>query len=335
MGLLIVVIRFAFIWLYWIAFATPAFADIWGFIDEKGVGHFSATKEDARYELFSKETTVRPDSSVRPELVEGLSQPQDFDKLSPNGSSASTLSPKLAKFFESSQTLKAVRPHMQTAAQKHNLDIELLQALIATESGFNVTAISPKGALGLMQLIPETAARYGVRGDRYRSQQQKLFDPHTNIAAGSRYLRDLLTLFKGQLDLALAAYNAGVGAVKKAGNKIPNFPETQNYVKTVTQMYAALKPPAPQPNADKASQPKTPASPDPLRPTKGRGNGLPISLGFSAPRTGGGREARGEDLSAPITQICARPFAPLSALLTSPRSGGTHTTSAAYPEITL
>jgi soluble lytic murein transglycosylase-like protein len=168
---------------------------------------------------------------------------------------------------------------MQTAAQKHNLDVELLQALIAAESGFNVTAISPKGALGLMQLMPDTAARYGVRsdavGDRRTSQQQKLFDPHTNIHAGSHYLRDLLTLFKGQLDLALAAYNAGEGAVQKAGNKIPNYPETQNYVKTVTQMYAALKPP-PQAAPAIAPQPKAPAGPDPLRPTKGRANGLPL-----------------------------------------------------------
>jgi hypothetical protein len=117
-----------------------------------------------------------------------------------------------------------------------------------------------------------------VQGDRRTSQQQKLFDPHTNIHAGSHYLRDLLTLFKGQLDLALAAYNAGEGAVQKAGNKIPNYPETQNYVRTVTQMYAALKPPAPpQAIPAKALEPKRPASPDPLRPTRGRGNGLPTS----------------------------------------------------------
>jgi soluble lytic murein transglycosylase-like protein len=256
-----------------LAAAGSAHADIWGYIDDKGMGHFSATKLDERYELFSKETTAYPNLSIRPELVERLSPPQDFDKLSPNGASHS-----LAKFFESSQTLKAVRPQMQTAAQKHNLDIELLQALIATESGFNVTAISPKGALGLMQLIPETAARYGVQGDRYRSQQQKLFDPQTNIHVGARYLRDLLTLFKGQLDLALAAYNAGEGAVQKAGNKIPNFPETQNYVKTVMQMYAALKPPPPPPTPQATPvvvpQPKVPAGPDPLRPTRGRTNGV-------------------------------------------------------------
>jgi soluble lytic murein transglycosylase-like protein len=196
----------------------------------------------------------------------------------PSSPSTTSLSPKLAKFFESSQVLKNIKPHMQAAAHKYLLDVELLQALIAAESGFNVTAISPKGALGLMQLIPETAARYGVQGDRRTSQQQKLFDPHTNIHAGSHYLRDLLTLFKGQLDLALAAYNAGEGAVQKAGNKIPNYPETQNYVRTVTQMYVALKPPPPpQASPVVAPQPKVPVGPDPLRPTRGRTNGVLIN----------------------------------------------------------
>jgi hypothetical protein len=132
-----------------------------------------------------------------------------------------------------------------------------------------------------MQLMPGTAARYGVPTDKKPhvgiTQQQKLFDAQTNIGAGSRYLRDLLNLFNGKLDLALAAYNAGEGAVQRAGNKIPNYPETQNYVKTVMQMYAALKPPAPQPSPVLTPEPKKAVSPDPLRPIRGRGNGLPTS----------------------------------------------------------
>jgi len=177
--------------------------------------------------------------------------------------------------------LKAVKPYLVDAALAHQVDALLLQAVIAAESGFNVTAVSPKGALGLMQLIPETAARYGVQGDRRQTQMQKLFDPQTNIHAGSRYLRDLLAMFGGKLELALAAYNAGEGAVQRAGNKIPNYPETQNYVRTVMQMYGALKPPHPVPPHAQAPpvvapQPKPPAGPDPLRPTKGRANGLPL-----------------------------------------------------------
>ncbi len=93
-----------------------------------------------------------------------------------------------------------------------------------------------------MQLMPATAQRYGVQADKKTTIEKKLFDPRVNIAAGSRYLRDLIALFKGDLELAVAAYNAGEGAVQRAGNKIPNYKETQNYVKTVLQLYAYLKP---------------------------------------------------------------------------------------------
>lgn len=262
---------------------TVAHAEIWGYIDDKGIGHFSSTKLDERYELFSKEVhaSETPASQLGSDPNSRCAQQLGSDpNCLPQTLAGSRLSPKLAAFFESSSTLKAVRPHMQSAAKQHNLDVELLQALIAAESGFNLTAVSPKGALGLMQLMPATAARYGVPADKKPhvgiTQQQKLFDAQTNVQAGSRYLRDLLNLFSGKLDLALAAYNAGEGAVQRAGNKIPNYPETQNYVKTVMQMYVALKPPPPpQPAPVLTPEPKRPASPDPLRPIRGRGNGLP------------------------------------------------------------
>jgi hypothetical protein len=281
--LLAVVIRFVFAWLCLTALVSVARADIWGFIDDKGVGHFASSRLDDRYELFSKEahaseapaSQLGSDPNFRCAQQLG-SDPNCLPQLLPKVS----LSPKLAAFFESNNTLKAVRPHLQTTAKQFNLDAELLQALITAESGFNVQAVSPKGALGLMQLMPATAARYGVPADKKPhtgiTQQQKLFDPQTNITAGSRYLRDLLNLFNGKLDLALAAYNAGEGAVQRAGNKIPNYPETQNYVRTVTQIYNALKPsPPPQPAPVLDAQPKRPAIPDPLRPIRGRGNGLP------------------------------------------------------------
>ncbi|MEO6291341.1 MAG: lytic transglycosylase domain-containing protein, partial [Burkholderiaceae bacterium] len=121
---------------------------------------------------------------------------------------------------------------------------ELLQALIVAESGFDAHAVSPKGAVGLMQLMPATAQRFGVRADKVKSVEQKLTDPKTNISAGTKYLRALMQLFPGKLELAVAAYNAGEGAVQRAGNQIPNYKETQNYVKTVMQTYRALKPPA-------------------------------------------------------------------------------------------
>jgi len=133
---------------------------------------------------------------------------------------------------------------LREASVAHDIDYELLQALIATESGFNTHAVSPKGAVGLMQLMPPTAQRYGVRGDKNSPIEKKLTDPRTNIVAGSRYLRYLIDLFPGQLELAVAAYNAGEGAVQRYGNKIPNYPETKNYVKTVMQLYSHLKPPS-------------------------------------------------------------------------------------------
>jgi soluble lytic murein transglycosylase-like protein len=132
---------------------------------------------------------------------------------------------------------------LREASVAHNIDYALLQALIATESGFNTHAVSPKGAVGLMQLMPPTAQRYGVRAEKNATIEKKLTDPKTNIRAGARYLRDLIDLFPGQLELAIAAYNAGEGAVQRAGNKIPNYAETQNYVKTVMQLYGHLQPP--------------------------------------------------------------------------------------------
>ena len=151
---------------------------------------------------------------------------------------------RLQTFFDVSPNYKAIRHHLKDAAKTFKVDYELLQALIAAESGFDVAAVSPKGAIGLMQLMPDTARRYGVDGDKKMAIEKKLIDPKINVKAGTRYLSDLIKMFPGRLDLALASYNAGEGAVQRAGNKIPNYKETQNYVKTVMQLYNGLKPPA-------------------------------------------------------------------------------------------
>ena len=211
-------------------------ADIFGYIDEKGVAHFAPEKVDERYQLFFR----------------GGQSFDTADGLSPLGRGARTLagqsgkvrpaSQELLAFFEASPSYKTAKAALRDASQKHSIDYELLQALIATESGFDAQAVSPKGALGLMQLMPATAQRYGVAADKRSSIEKKLFDPRINIATGSRYLSDLIEMFPGELELALAAYNAGEGAVQRAGNKIPNYRETQNYVKTVLQLYAYLKP---------------------------------------------------------------------------------------------
>jgi soluble lytic murein transglycosylase-like protein len=113
--------------------------------------------------------------------------------------------------------------------QRYGVDPYLVYCVIRQESGFRVGATSPVGAMGLMQLMPGTAARYGVTN---------AYDPAQSIRGGTRYLADLLRLFGGRVDLALAGYNAGEGAVMKYGRRVPPYAETQNYVRTIGARYA-------------------------------------------------------------------------------------------------
>jgi soluble lytic murein transglycosylase-like protein len=113
--------------------------------------------------------------------------------------------------------------------QRYGVDPYLIYCVIRQESGFRTGATSPVGAMGLMQLMPGTAARYGVTNP---------YDPAQSIMGGTRYLANLLRLFRGRVDLALAGYNAGEGAVMKYGNRVPPYRETQNYVRTIGTRYA-------------------------------------------------------------------------------------------------
>lgn len=123
---------------------------------------------------------------------------------------------------------KRYAPMIQQVANKHQLRPELVDAVVRAESAYRSDAVSKKGAMGLMQLMPATAKRFGVN-DAY--------DPKQNLTGGSRYLKKLLKLFNYDLRLALAAYNAGENAVIKYGHQIPPYPETQNYVKKVLRFY--------------------------------------------------------------------------------------------------
>jgi hypothetical protein len=212
------------------AWQAPAHAEVWGYVDERGVAHFASEKLDERYELFFRggESFDTNDGVATPRAV-----------AVPSRSSS-----KLIAYFEISPSYMQVKHHLREASREQGIDMELLQALIATESGFDPTAVSPRGAIGLMQIMPATAQRYGVTGDAKSPVARKLADPRINIRTGARYLHDLIRMFPGQLELALAAYNAGEGAVQRAGNRIPNYRETQNYVKTVLQLYGMLKPPS-------------------------------------------------------------------------------------------
>lgn len=222
-------------------FSTAARADIWGYVDSQGIAHFSVEPLDERYQIFSRGNETFAAGKGARGLPPSAGMNPATGAAAPVGGAYAR--PKLLAFFEVSPNYKAVKHLLRDASAAHGIDYELLQAVIATESGFDTYAVSPKGAVGLMQLIPPTAERYGVRADKNSPVAKKLTDAKTNIKAGSRYLRDLIDMFPGQLELAIAAYNAGEGAVQRAGNKIPNFPETRNYVKTVLQLYAYLKPP--------------------------------------------------------------------------------------------
>ena len=126
------------------------------------------------------------------------------------------------------------------AADEFKVDPALIHAVIQVESGYNASARSPKGAQGLMQLLPETARRFGV------ASTELLWKPERNIRTGVAYLSSLLELFGQDLTLVLAAYNAGENAVLRYGRRIPPFPETRDYVPKVLAIYNRLRPPTAQ-----------------------------------------------------------------------------------------
>lgn len=135
-------------------------------------------------------------------------------------------------YRSSAKNRKKFQPAIETAAKSQSLPPALLHAVITAESAYDPEAVSKAGAVGLMQLMPGTAQRYGVRNRR---------DPIANVRGGTRYLRDLLNMFDNNLILALAAYNAGENAVINHGRKIPPYKETQTYVRRVLKYYNDYK----------------------------------------------------------------------------------------------
>jgi Transglycosylase SLT domain len=121
---------------------------------------------------------------------------------------------------------------IKAAAKRYSVDADLITSVIAAESNFNPQAISRRNARGLMQLLPSTAATLGVKN---------IFDPKENIEAGTHYLSDLLALYKNDLALTLAAYNAGPDRVQRYGQRVPPFEETISYIRRVRQTYSQRK----------------------------------------------------------------------------------------------
>jgi soluble lytic murein transglycosylase-like protein len=194
------------------AAAAPCHADIYAFLDENGVAHFSDHQVDSRYQLYMKTKPPAEPAAAATPAPEG---PAAAQTAAPGGPGPLQASKRYADMIAK-------------VAQEQKLEPALLHAVITVESAYNPQAKSPKGATGLMQLMPDTAKRYGVTD---------LLNPLENLRAGARYLRDLLGMFNNNLRLVLAAYNAGEGAVIRSGNAIPNYPETRAYVPRVLQHY--------------------------------------------------------------------------------------------------
>ncbi len=186
---------------------TPLLANaagaIYGFVDNDGVEHLTNIPNDKRFRVIFVDRLVTAQTA--------LQAPRGIHLL------------PVAK-----------RPYHDSilrASRDTGIDAALLHAVISVESGYNPGAVSPKGATGLMQLLPATGRRYGG---------SNLFDPDENIRAGAEYLKYLLKLFNNDLELALAGYNAGENAVIRHGRRLPPYAETERYVPLVVAHYKRL-----------------------------------------------------------------------------------------------
>lgn len=184
-----------------LCFVAPyAGADIYKFVDAQGRVHFADRKLGPGYRMVSGGPKTR-----------GVADVESY-----------------------TENRRRFEPLVRKAAHRYRLDSALIHAVITAESSYDPEAISHKGAVGLMQLMPETARRYGVRNRR---------NPVENVYGGARYLRDLLFRFN-DLTLALAAYNAGENAVAKYGNRVPPYRETRDYVRKVLEYYRQYQRPS-------------------------------------------------------------------------------------------
>jgi hypothetical protein len=181
---------------------------------------------------------VQPRADERPAggaVVLGASGVRDLG-ADDAGRGNDLLPPAVPPTHRTRQRAAAVLPHIESAARTWGHDPALLHALVSVESGYAPDAVSPKGAVGLMQVMPETARRYGVADPR-----SQLLDPRTNVELGAKHLASLKRAFDGDLRLALAGYNAGEQSVINNGRRVPPFPETRAYVRDVIDRYLTFK----------------------------------------------------------------------------------------------
>lgn len=175
-------------------------ADFFQYTDEDGVVHITNVPTSTKFKWMMKErkpSVLAPSNPAYRKLSK-----QKFDEM------------------------------ISSTASRYGIDPHLVKAIVKAESDYDQTAVSKKGAKGLMQLMPETASRMGVKD---------IHDPADNVEGGIKYLSKLLKMFDWQVPLAVAAYNAGEGAVVKYGNRVPPYNETQTYVKRVLHYYSLYK----------------------------------------------------------------------------------------------
>lgn len=200
--------------LFSLIFIMPVYADIYKYTAPDGKIYYTDNPTHSKFKLI-----IRSKPRKKPEPAPILSSNLNSKTKSKSNSGSITYSPKNKDKYT---------PIIKAAAEKHQLDPNLLHAVIQAESAYDAKAVSSAGAVGLMQLMPATAKRYGVINRN---------DPEQNVNGGAQYLKFLLKLFDSNLKLAVAAYNAGENAVKKYKNSIPPYPETQHYVKKVLALY--------------------------------------------------------------------------------------------------
>ena len=203
--------------------APPALADAQAFVDRAGQAPHSGPATDPRHKLA---LAAPQDFRLRKTDAHRLAMPRSDYRLRPPWARDPEADRLIAR--------RPYRSQVSAAADAHDVDPALIHAVIAAESNYDPKARSHKGAVGLMQVMPGTARRYGVAA-------KELGTPERNIATGTRYLAELIALFEGNLELALAAYNAGETTVMRYGRKIPPFAETLAYVPRVLRMYDALR----------------------------------------------------------------------------------------------
>lgn len=192
--------RSPWLWVLCSLACSNSYAEIYAYIDSKGKLMVSDENKDGRYKRF------------------------DPKHYTPVAIAIAKVEPRL----NSNSKAQSYSTMINAIADEVGISAHLIHAVIEVESAYNPQALSPKGAQGMMQLIPATAQRFGV---------VEAHDPEANIRGGARYLKVLLALFNNDLQLTLAAYNAGEGAVKKYNNTVPPYPETQAYVQRVLTLF--------------------------------------------------------------------------------------------------